>query len=319
MDLAVSATGTLVYASGGSAASERAFWVNRDGSATLVDSSWDPQGTLNSAALSPNGKLLAVGLVRGASQDVWVKQLPTGPFSRITFGDSVHDRASWSADGRSVLYLAGSGSGGLPTMTRADGTGAPQVLLRSSYNFGQALQSRDGRWLVLRRVITESGSGDIFGLKVGDSTLVPLLTTPAREVSPALSPDGRWLAYSSSESGTPEIYVRPFPDVASARWQVSTSGGSEAVWAHSGRELFYLNGHREMVSSEIHPGADFAVGQQRILFPAVSYTGGGTYPIYDVTPDDRRFVMVRGVTPAGESELILADNWFEELKARARK
>jgi Tol biopolymer transport system component len=204
-------------------------------------------------------------------------------------------------------------------MTRADGTGAPHLLLSSSFNFGQAVESRDGRWLLLRRVINESGSGDIFGLKAGDSTLVPLLTSSAREVSPALSPDGRWLAYSSTESGTAEIYVRPFPEVASARWQVSTSGGSEPLWAHSGRELFYLNGHREMVSADIRPGADFVVGQQRILFPAVAYSGGGTYPNYDVTPDDRRFVMVRGVTAAGESELILVENWFEELKGRMRK
>jgi serine/threonine-protein kinase len=319
MDLAISVTGTLVYASGGSAASERAFWVNRDGSASIIDSTWDPQGTLNSVALSSNGKALAVGLVRGASQDIWIKQLPTGPFSRITFGDSVHDRVSWSADGRSVLYLAGAGGGGLPSTARADGTGAPQLLFSSSYNFGQALQSRDGRWLVLRRVINERGNGDIFGVKLGDTTLVPLLTTPAREVSPALSPDGRWLAYSSSESGTAEIYVRPFPEVASARWQVSTSGGSEPLWAYSGRELFYLTGRREMVSVEIRTSPDFVVDQQRVLFPAASYSSGGVFPLYDVTPDDRRFVMVRGVTAAGESELILAENWLEELEARVRK
>jgi hypothetical protein len=218
-----------------------------------------------------------------------------------------------------VLYLAGAGGGGLPSTARADGTGAPQLLFSSSYNFGQALQSREGRWLVLRRVINERGNGDIFGVKLGDTTLVPLLTTPAREVSPALSPDGRWLAYSSSESGTAEIYVRPFPEVASARWQVSTSGGSEPLWAHSGRELFYLNGRREMVSAEIRTSPDFVVDQQRVLFPAASYSSGGVFPLYDVTPDDRRFVMVRGVTAAGESELILAENWLEELEARVRK
>jgi hypothetical protein len=221
-----------------------------------------------------------------------------------------------------VLYLAdrSGGTGGLPATSRADGTGAPRLLLRPSYNFGQAIESHDGRWLLVRRVINEPGTGDIFGLRAGDTTLVPLITTPARELSPALSPDGRWLAYSSNESGSPEIYVRPFPDVSSARWQVSLSGGNTPVWAHSGRELFYLNGRREMVSAEILPGPGFTVGQQRVLFPAASYSLGGLgYPAFDVTPDDRRFVMVRGITSAGESELILTENWFQELKARARK
>jgi len=321
VDLAVSATGTLVYVSGGSSPSERAFWVNRDGSAAEVDSTWDPQGLFNSVALSPDGKALAVGLIRGASNDIWVKQLPRGPFSRVTFGDSLHARASWSADGRSVVYLAdrSGGNGGLPATTRADGTGASRVLLSSLFNFGSVLESRDGRWLVVRRVVSEPGNGDIFAVKTGDTALVPLIATGARETSPALSPDGRWLAYASNESGTSEIYVRPFPDVASARWQVSLNGGNSPLWAHSGRELFYQNGRSQLVSAEVVPGATFSVGQQRVLFPAASYGLAGAVARYDVTADDRRFVMVRGVTAAEESELILTENWFQELKARMRK
>jgi serine/threonine protein kinase len=317
LNLAVSASGTLVYASGGSSGSTRAMWVSRDGVASPIDPTWDPQGTITSEALSPNGKTLAVSLIRGAAQDVWVKQLPAGPFSRVTFGDSAHFRASWSADGRSVIYLTDRGSGaGPPTMTRADGTGPPQTLASSRYNFVHAAQSHDGRWLLLRRTVSETGNGDIFAVKAGDTALVPLLTSAAREVSPALSPDGRWLAYESDESGTSEIYVRPFPDVASARWQVSLSGGTGPIWAHSGRELFYLNGRQEMVSIEIRPGPAFAVGETHILFPAGAYTLTGNYPLYDVAPDDRRFVMVQGVA-AAETELILTENWFEELKARA--
>ncbi|MGH7516132.1 MAG: protein kinase domain-containing protein [Gemmatimonadales bacterium] len=320
VNLALSANGTLVYATGGSSASTRAYWVNRDGTASPADSTWDPQGTLNSVALSPDGKTLAVGLVRGGLEDTWVKQLPTGPFSRITFGDSSHFRPSWSANGRSLIYIAdGGGGSGLPTLSRADGTGPPRVLLSSPYNFGQAIESRDGRWLVLRRALNESGGGDIYTVKTGDTTLVPLLTSPARESSPALSPDGRWLAYSSDESGTPEVYVRPFPDVASARWQVSLSGGTAPKWAHSGRELFYISGRQEMVSTPVRPGPTFSAGEPRVLFPAGSYGLNGTFQMYDVTPDDRRFIMVRGVAAGAETELILTQNWFEELKARARK
>jgi len=320
VNLALSASGTLVYASGGSSGLTRAYWVNREGTASPVDSAWDPQGTINSAALSQDGKTLAVGLLRGAAQDIWVKQLPAGPFSRITFGDSAHFRASWSADGRSLLYITDRGTGGgLPYMTRADGTGPPRVLVSSPFNFVHVIESRDGRWLLLRRSINEPGNGDIFGVKTGDTALVPLLTGPAREANPALSPDGRWLAYESDESGTSEVYVRPFPDVASGRWQVSLSGGSAPRWAHSGRELFYVNGRQEMVSTEVRSGPTFTVGEPRVLFPANSYNLIPSYPLYDVAPDDRRFLMVRGVAAEGETELILTENWFEELRARVRR
>jgi serine/threonine-protein kinase len=320
VNLAVSATGTLVYASGGSTGSTQAVWVKRDGTAAAVDTTWDPQGTINSVSLSPDGKALAVSLLRGTSQDIWVKQLPSGPSSRITFGDSAHFRASWSADGRSVLYITDRGPGaGLPFQSRADGTGSPQMLASSAMNFAHVTQSRDGRWLVLRRTLSEAGGGDIYGVKTGDTTVVPLLTSPARETNPAVSPDGRWLAYASDESGTTEVYVRPFPDVGSAKWQVSLSGGTSPIWARNGRELFYLNGRQELVSVEIRQGAGFSVGEPKVLFSAAPYTVGGSYQLYDVAPDGQRFVMVRGVAAAAETELVLVQNWFEELRARARK
>jgi Tol biopolymer transport system component len=320
VNLAVSDNGTLLYTSGGSTGATRAYWVGRDGGAVPVDSAWDPQGTITSVALSPDGKALAVALARGAAQDIWVKQLPTGPFSRITFGDTVRFRATWSADGHSVVYISDRASGaGEPQKTRADGTGASRVLLKSPWNFGQVLESRDGRWLVLRRSLSETGNGDVFALKTGDTTPVPLLTAGAREESPALSPDGRLLAYASDESGTSEIYVRPFPDVTSARWQVSLSGGSTPVWARSGRELFYLNGRQELVAVELRPGPGFSVGEPRALFPASGYNLGGNVQVYDVTPDGRRFVMVRSLSGDGETELVLVQNWFEELRARVGK
>ena len=129
-------------------------------------------------------------------------------------------------------------------MRRADGTGTARTLLRSSFSFGQTFQTRDGKWVIARRSFFEAGKGDIYGIREGDSTLVPLVTGPASEVHPAVSPDGRWLAYASDESGTSEIYVRPFPDAASARWQVSTAGGFSPVWSHSGKELFYRSNRR---------------------------------------------------------------------------
>ena len=190
-----------------------------------------------------------MSVARGGAQSVWVKQLPVGPFSRITFGDSAQFRPAWSADGRSLLYLTDRGTGGgLPYRTRADGTGPPETLIKTPFNFVGVTTSHDGRWVLVRRAATEAGNGDIYGFKLGDSVLTPLLTTQAKEVSPAISPDGRWLAYESDESSTSEVYVRPFPDVGSGRWQVSLNGGTAPRWAHSGRELFYVNGKQELVT-----------------------------------------------------------------------
>jgi serine/threonine-protein kinase len=319
-NMAISRSGTLVYATGGSSASNVPFWVDREGKATPVDPAWDPQGTLESVSLSPDGKALAVTLNRLAAQDVWVKQLPAGPFSRITFGDHGRVRPTWSADGRSLLYLSDEGgtNAGVPATSRADGTGSPQVIPSAAgINFAQVSQSRDGRWLILRRSLNEPGSGDIYALKSGDTTLVPLLTSPATETAPALSPDGRWIAYASNESGTPEIYVRPFPDVASGRWQVSLKGGTAPRWARSGRELFYVNGRQELTTTPVRASGSFEVGQPKVLFSATPYFLIPSFATYDVAADDQRFVMLRSAAATEDTEIILTQNWFEELRARA--
>jgi hypothetical protein len=149
--------------------------------------------------------------------------------------------------------------------------------------------------------------------------LVPLVTTPAGEGEPALSPDGRWLAYVSDESGTSEVYVRPFPEVAAARWQVSTTGGGEPVWAHSGREIFYRNGRNELIAAEVRIGPSFSVGEQKTIFAITPYLDLGFMQSYNISPDDRRFLMVREGAPSQVSELILTENWLQELKARTRQ
>jgi tRNA A-37 threonylcarbamoyl transferase component Bud32 len=319
LNLAVSRTGTLVYASGGAADATRAFWVTRAGVATPVDTTWDPQGTLFSVALARDGRSVAVTLQRGVGQDIWVKRLPTGPFSRITFGDTASFRPAWSGDGRSLIYVRDNGGGsGQPYVSRADGTGRAEPLLRSKLSFGHAFESGDGQWLVLRRALNEPGAGDIHAARRGDTALVPLLTTSATESGPALSPDGRWLAYVSDESGTPEVYVRPFPDVASARWQASLRGGTLPVWSHNGRELFYINGRQEMSSVAVTTNPGFSLGEPQVLFPASDYNLATSAGAYDVGPDGR-FLMVRPLVGPSETELVLVQNWFEELKARARK
>jgi eukaryotic-like serine/threonine-protein kinase len=319
-NLALSGTGTLVYTTGAAVRSRTPVWVTREGVESQVDSTWQPSGSINAFALSPDGRALAVDLLQGGNDAVWIKQLPTGPFSRLTFGDTTNLRPTWSADGRSLVYLGNAGTnGGLPMMRRADGTGTARTLLQSSFTFGQTFQTRDGKWVIARRSFFEPGKGDIFGIREGDSTLVPLVTGPASEVHPAVSPDGRWLAYASDESGTAEIYVRPFPDVASARWQVSTAGGSSPVWSHSGKELFYRSNRDAITTVAVHPGATFSFEQPKTLFSTSQYVTINPVQSFDVSPDDKRFLLLRETAPNERNELIVVQNWSEEMKARARK
>ena len=319
-EFALSRTGTLVYATATQVATREVVWVSRQGLAYPVDSTWKPEGILNSASLSPDGKSVAVGLQRGVKEDVWVKQLPAGPFSRITFGDTTYLRPSWSHDGRELIYIGDRGDNtGAVYEKRADGVGAQRALVSVKRSFGQALESADGHWLVLRTSGGDAGLGDILAVRTGDTTLVSLVATPAREFTPALSPDGKWLAYSSNESGTFEVYVRPFPNAASARWQLSTAGGSEPQWAHNGRELFYRSGNNDLIVAEIKTSPSFQIGAQRALFSLASFLPLGPVPTFAVAPNDSRFLFMRQPVAAQANELIVTENWLGELAARAKK
>ena len=319
IDLVVSPSGTIAYTTGGTLGSRRAVLVTREGTATVIDPAWDPQGVIESATLSPDGKALAVALNRTNKTDIWVKQLPTGPFSRITFGDTAAVRPSWEPDGRSVIFISDRTGSRVGTVYshRADGTGNARLLYGSKDDIGQAAISRDGRWLILRSAVSQSGGADIYGMRLGDTALVPLVKSGATDLYPALSPDGRWLAYGSDESGSMEVYVRPFPETGTAKWQVSTSGGREPVWSNNGRELFYINGKTEMVAAEIRGQPTFSVGQQQVLFPMEAFIQQGGIQSYGVTPDGTRFVMVREGAPSQQSELVVALNWLQLLKEKS--
>ncbi|MEP6688845.1 MAG: protein kinase [Gemmatimonadales bacterium] len=317
VDLALAGNGTLAYTTGGTLGSRRAVWVTREGGIAPTDPAWDPEGVIGSASLSPNGQAVAVDLSREGRRDIWVKRLPDGPFSRITFSDTSSVRPAWTADGRDVLYITDrSGSGVGPVYRRrADGTGAATLVMSAAaVDIGQVTPSRNGSWMLFRTAPVGAGSTDILGLRAGDTTVVSLVASPAAEFFPSLSPDGRWLAYSSNESGRSEVYVRPFPESASAKWQVSTAGGSEPAWANSGREMFYINGKTEMVAAEISASPTFAVGRQKVLFSTAQLSRPGPIPSFSVSPDDKRFLMVREGESAQQSELVVAENWLQELR-----
>ncbi len=174
-------------------------------------------------------------------------------------------------------------------------------------------------------VAPNEGDRDIVALRLGaDSTVTPLVATSEyAEHAPALSPDGRWLAYSSNETGSDEVFVRPFPDVESGKQQISTEGGMAPRWAHNGRELFYVNGSQGLVAASIETEPGFRVLEQETLFTIPSgYLFGPSVNFYDVAPDDGRFLMGRNYQGEGAEDggggptLILVRNFFEELKER---
>ena len=320
---AVSQTGTLVYRTrgGGTGESVTPVWVERDGTAREIDPEWRTQGTPNfsSLALSPNEDRLAISIPASeGTRDLWVKQLPTGPLSRLTFEGTTNHRATWSPNGESLRFLSDR-AGNLDLWTkRADGSGTAELVLDRDGPIWGARYSSDGTWLVFREGIFQAG--DIYAIRPGvDSVAVPLQVTEFGEVSISLSPNDRWLAYVSNNTGRDEVYVRPFPpDAGSGLVQVSTDGGLDPVFAHSGRELFYRNGANELVAVQFTEDPTFATVREDVLFPMDGYLTASAHAMYDVSPDDRRFVMLRiGDTETAAAELILVENWAEELRGRA--
>ncbi len=159
------------------------------------------------------------------------------------------------------------------------------------------------------------GRRDIFMIRaIADSVATPLVASEFDEVAPALSADGRWLAYVSNRGGEENVYVRPFPE-ADTEIQVSANGGTEPVWARNRPELYYRNGSDEMVAVPLLPGDKFVTGTEQVLFPAAAYRNDSFHAAYDVSIDDKRFVMIR-ISDSGslDEELIAVENWFEELK-----
>jgi serine/threonine-protein kinase len=310
VDLDLSSTGTLLYSAGGaSAALTDLVWVSRDGETEVIDSN-----AYDAPVIAPDGRRVAVAVTTLGDQQIWIHQMPGGPLSKLTFDGNDSGRPFFAPDGRSVGYYSTQTPVRSLFVARTDGSAPPELLLARPRELWEGTWSRDGRWLVYRE--GSAPSADLMAVRTdGDTTPVTLVATSFNERSPALSPDGQWLAYTSDESGINEIYVRPFPETARAKRQVSLHGGTEPLWAHSGRELFYRNSTGDMVAVEITTQPTFAAGRQTVLFAGTAYAQDDTHRQYDVSPDDRRFLMIR--ERGGErGSLVLVDNWFQELIAK---
>ena len=335
----VSSSGTLVMRRGGLlevAANYEMVWVDRRGVQTPVDSGWTFRltgyGSNYGWALSPDGSRLAMGVATAEGDDVWVKQLPDGPFSRVSFDSAAEYRPRWMPDGR-LMFASNRGAsltdsvGGGLYARRADGTGRDSMILRDSAGVYEGQWSPDGRWLVFRTggFEAQAGGRQIVAIRPGiDTTPVPLIVTRYDEQAIAISPNGRWIAYESNETGRKEIFLRPFPATDDGKWQVSSGGGVAPLWSRDGRELFYVNPTREMVAVAVESAAEPRLGARQTLFrldPRLYMTQDEFYTPYDVASDGR-FIMARLREPPRDAieraPLIVVENWIEEVRARMR-
>jgi serine/threonine-protein kinase len=308
----LSETGTLLYKTG-AAGQRELVWVSRAGVVEPVDPAW--QGGFLFPALSPDGTRLAVTVQDSESQDVWVKQLDRGPSLKLTFEGGRNDYPTWTPDGRSVTFFSDRAGGWDLWTKRADGSGEAVLELDRERGVPEARWSPDRQWLVYRTSVLDPGAGDILALRPGqDTEPVALVATEFHEGQPALSPDGSWMAYTSNETGRDEVYVVPFPNVGEGKWVVSNGGGTEPLWSRSGRELFYRNGQGDMVGVQVETEPTFSAGQSSVLFSATEFRSSPARPQYDVTPDSERFIMISQLGGDVAGELLLVQNFFEELK-----
>jgi serine/threonine-protein kinase len=331
-DFTLADTGTLAFvpvsAYQGVVAVERTLvWVDRSGKEEAIAA---PARGYQMARLSPDGTRIAVQVSDGQS-DLFVWDIARQALTRITAGASDEQSPLWTPDGARLVWSSNIESNPNLFWQAADGSGsAERMTLAAVAQFPTSI-SADGKTVVFHE-FTGSGSRlrrfalpAFGGAKPTQASAEPLLE--ARGLfGGELSPDGRWLAYHSSESGQPEVYVRPFPNTDSGRWQVSNNGGTRAGWSRDGRELFYLDGEGLLTVAGVQVDAQtLKLTAPKKLLNARYLPGSTVLGLdlrgYDVSPDGKRFVMIKdtapettAAAPLGSISVIL--NWTEQLRAR---
>jgi Tol biopolymer transport system component len=304
---ASASAGTLVYTTGKFRDSQLT-WRSRTGRA--LGTVGDP-GVYYDPVLSPDGTMLAVekGDARGAT-DLWTIDLARGASSRLTTTLGFEDLATWSPDGRRIAFASDQGTALGIHIINANGTGADDVIVR-----GRAFPmdwSRDGRSLLYT---TDGGATrqDILIYDVQQKTSTPFLASAFNEFRPKFSPDGKWIAYVSDESGDAQVYARSFPDSA-VKIQISSAGGNQPEWRRDGKELFYLAPDSTLMAVDLRAGgAGLVVGASQPLFLTNNDDSQVLRNHYTASPDGQRFLVMSPLLAPNVSPLVGVLNWASAL------
>jgi serine/threonine-protein kinase len=315
-DFMVSDTGSLVYLPENVYAHEGLLlWVDRKKQVKELAAPARPYG---SPHISPDGRRVAITVLSGGtSADVWVYEIPHGTLTRLTFDE--HSTAPvWSPDGKRIAFTTTRRTGPAILAKSADGSGAEEILVPGeSLILVPTSWSSDGKFLAYWTVGSETGRDVWIAPLTGEGKRQPFLQTKFNEMQARFSPDGRWVAYMSEESGRYEVYVQPFPGPG-GKWQISTNGGTVPVWAQNGRELFYMSSGKVM-SVGVTTQPTFSASTPRIVADVPPLLMGRlSNGVYDVSPDGQRFLFVKANVESGPpDEVHVVLNWTEELKQLA--
>jgi Tol biopolymer transport system component len=266
----------------------------------------------HSPRFSPDGRRLAMDFIQQGSRDVWTLDLRQNTMTRLSFEDDGHDPI-WSPDGRWIAYVHGNGV----WRRRADGSGAPDSVYVGFVATSPLDYLPDGNRLFV--ALTATVGFDVGLVEPGRSGEAEmLLGTPFGEQAATISPDGRWMAYSSDETGRDEVYVRPFPD-GGGKLLVSLGGGTEPRWGRDGRTLFYYGQHEgipHLIAATVRPGPDPAVEDRAPLFDVAEFEPASPHANYDVSPDGLHFAMVH---QGPLSEMVFVLNATTEIRRRSTR
>ncbi len=313
---AVSDSGTLAYipGTGGMPAGRRTLvWVDREGKEEPIAA---PADDYRTPKISPKGTRIALSLgASGVSIYVW--NIVPGTLSRLTFDQSWHANPLWTPDGKRITFFTTrEGKPGI-YWKAADGTGKDELLFALG---GRAIfpssWAHDGKMLAVTEFsnLTTPTISDIGAVSIeGGAKYKPLLKEKHSESQPQISPDGKWMAYVSNESGRSEIYVCPFPGIEEGgKWQLTREGGDAPLWSSDSRELFCRSSDRVM-AIPLKPDPDFSLVTPRMLFHG-AYDSLG----WDISPDNRRFLLMKEVAEGGSPRKInIVLNFFQEMKQLA--
>jgi Tol biopolymer transport system component len=312
-----SQNGSLLYQPGTPGQDVSLNWFDRTGNKL---SSVDTANSYNQIQLSPDGKRLAVSL-EGAKSSLWIYDLIKKSKTQLTFGEESYNNFAWSPDGSRIAYSASSGGHQHAVILAKSSNGAGDQEQLSGPPIGVQRRptdwSRDGKYLLYTSGDLSIGSGyDLWILPLfGDRKPFAYVTGPGNQQAAQFSPDGRWVAYTSDESGRPEVYVAAFPS-SGAKWQVSTVGGDAPRWRGDGREIFFVSiGRGALMGVTVNgSGSRFEIGETRHLFtPTALFSSGGGGQL-TVTSDGQRFLFVSSAETS--LPLILVQNWTAELKKK---